>query len=149
MPRLSDLLDGVSRVGLDTMAVIYYVETNPRYVALMDAVFDRIADGRLSGVASAITLTETLVQPLRRVAHELADRYRDLLTESENFETRPVTLAVAETAADLRARYGLHTADAVVAATAIQSGCQALVTNDDRLPRVTALRVISLDDTTL
>lgn len=149
MPRLSDLLAGVSRVGLDTMAVIYYVETNPRYVALMDAVFGRIADGRLSGVASAITLTETLVQPLRLGAHELADHYRDLLTESENFETRPVTLAVAETAADLRARYGLRTADAVVAATAIQSGCQAFVTNDDRLPRVTELRVISLDDTTL
>ena len=131
------------------MVVIHYVETNPRCVALRDAVFDHIAGGRLSGVASAVTLTETLVQPLRLGAHELADRYRDLLTGSENFETLPVTLAVAETAADLHARYNLRTADALVAATAIQSGCQALVTNDDRLPRVAELRVIFLDDTSL
>ncbi len=148
MPRLSDLLAGVSRVGLDTMSVIYYVEANPRYVSLVRPIFRRIADGEMSGVVSTITLLETLVQPLQRGAPALADRYRDLFIGSENFDMLPVTLAVAE-AADLRARYNLRTADAVVAATAIQSGCQALVTNDDRLPRVTELRVIFLDDTDL
>jgi len=149
MPRMEDALAGVTRIGLDTMSLIYYVETNSKYVALMDEIFDRITDRRLRGVASTITLMEVLVKPLGLGEAALADQYRDLLTGSANFETLPVTQAVAETAADLRARYNLRTADAVVAATAIQSGCQALVTNDDRLPRVTELRVIFLDRVTL
>ena len=96
MPRLDDLLAGVTRVGLDTMSVIYDVEANPQYVALMDVIFDRVANGRLSGAASTITLLEVLVKPLRLGAVPVADRYRDLLTDSENFETLPVTQAVAE-----------------------------------------------------
>jgi len=149
MAQLDDALDGITRVCLDTMAVIYFVETHPKYIPLMDAIFDRIRDGRLTGVASTMTLLEVLVQPLRLGATDMADRYRDLLTDSRQFETLPLTEAVAETAADLRARYGLRTADAVVAATALQGGCQALVTNDERLLRVTELGIIFLDDTTL
>jgi predicted nucleic acid-binding protein len=79
----------------------------------------------------------------------LAEQYRDLLTGSEGLEIRPLTPAVAETAADLRARHNLRTADAIIAATAIQHGCQALVTNDERLQRVPGLRVIFLDDINL
>lgn len=149
MPLLNTALDGITRVCLDTMAVIYFVETHPKYIPLMDAIFDRIRDGRLTGVASTMTLLEVLVQPLRLGAADMADRYRDLLTGSRQFETLPLTEAVAETAADLRARYGLRAADAVVAATALQSGCQALVTNDERLLRVTELGIIFLDNTTL
>jgi predicted nucleic acid-binding protein len=149
MPRLEDAIAGVTRIGLDTMSVIYYVEANPTYLPLMDVIFDRIDEGNIAGVASTITLLEVLVQPLRRGTSDIADQYRDLLTDSANFEILPLTEAVAETAADLRARYNLRTADSVVAATAIQAGCQALVTNDDRLPRVTELRIISLSDITL
>ena len=36
-----------------------------------------------------------------------------------------------------------------MAATALEAGCEAIITNDDRIPRVTELRVISLDDTEL
>lgn len=146
MPKLDDALTGVTRIGLDTMSVIYFVEANPQYVDLMRSIFRRISAGKMVGVASTITLMEVLVQPLRLGDTAVADQYRDLLVGSTNFEILPMTQAVAETAADLRARYSLRAADAAVAATAIQSGCQALVTNDSRLPRVTELRVLLLDD---
>jgi len=118
-------------------------------VSLVRPIFRHIADGQLSGVASAITLMEVLVKPLGLGEMALADQYRNLLTGSENFAMMPVTETIAETAADLRARYNLRTADAIVAATAIGSGCQALVTNDGRLPRVTELRIIFLNNTVL
>lgn len=149
MIKLDEALDGVQRIALDTMSIIYYVETNPRYVAKMDKVFDRMRDERLIGVASTVTLLEVLVQPLRLGNALLAENYRRFLSASGNFEMHPVTEAIAETAADLRARWSLRTADAIVAATAIQSDCQALVTNDERLLRVTELQVIYLDNTAL
>lgn len=125
------------------------MEAHPQYVSLVRPIFRRIMDGRLTGIVSTMTLLEVLVQPLRLGAADMADRYRDLLTGSRQFETLPLTEAVAETAADLRARYRLRTADAVVAATALQGGCQGLVTNDERLLRVTELGIIFLDNTTL
>jgi len=43
--------------------------------------------------------------------------------------------AVYDGAAELRARYGLRTPDALHLACAQHHGCQALWTNDDRLAR--------------
>ena len=148
MPRLNDSLAGVTRIGLDTMPVIYFVEENPQYLPLVRPVFQRVSNAQFVAVTSTITLLEVLVRPLCLGMTAIADEYRDLLTGSNGLESLPLTQAVAETAADLRARYNLRTADSVVAATAIQAGCQALVTNDDRLQRVTELRIIFLDATT-
>jgi predicted nucleic acid-binding protein len=54
--------------------------------------------------------------------------------------------AVAERAADLRARHNLRTPDALQIAAALETGCQAFLTNDTQLKRVTELRVLILDE---
>lgn len=53
---------------------------------------------------------------------------------------------VAERAAALRARYDLRTPDALQIAAVQAAGCQAFLTNDHRLKRVTEPRVITVDD---
>jgi hypothetical protein len=47
------------------------------------------------------------------------------------------TTYVAERAAELRARYNLRTPDALQVATALVRRCEAFLTNDARLKRVT------------
>jgi len=93
-----------------------------------------------------ITLTEVLVHPLRQGNPRLSDEYRSLLLTSGDFQTLPIDAAMAEQGADLRARYGLRTPDALQIATALAAGCTALLTNDARLQRVTDLRVLVLDE---
>ncbi len=93
-----------------------------------------------------ITLTEVLTQPYRIGNNVLAQRYRHFLLHSRNFAHDPITTDIAEQAADLRTRYGLRTPDALQIATALTTGCVALLTNDTRLQRVTELRVLVLDD---
>ena len=66
-----------------------------------------------------------------------------------NFTLLPIDRAVAEIAADVRARYRLRTPDALQVAAALSAGCEALVTNDTTLSRVTAppvFRVLVLDE---
>jgi predicted nucleic acid-binding protein len=46
----------------------------------------------------------------------------------------------------LRARYNLRTPDALQVATALVRRCEAFLTNDARLKRVTEIRVLTLDD---
>jgi len=113
MTRLEDALSGVTRLGLDTAPIIYFVEAHPRYDALVMEIFQRIADGRLVGVTSVITLAEVLVQPFRQGALELQRRYRDLLLHSGNLEIQVIDPAMAERAAELRARHNLRMPDAL------------------------------------
>ena len=146
MTRLDDVLAGVLRLGLDTSPVIYFVEAHPQYDPLVTEVFQRIANGTMIGVTSVITLTEVLVQPLRRGEVRLQQDYRNLLVHSANFEMLVIDPLMAERAADLRARYQLRTPDALQIAAALRTACQAFLTNDSTLRRVTELRVLVLDE---
>jgi predicted nucleic acid-binding protein len=141
-----DKLAGVTRLGLDTSPVIYFVEANPVYDARVAAIFKRIDAGTLAGITSIITLAEVLVQPLRHGDLTLQAAYRRLLLHSLNFSVLPIDAAAAERAADLRARYNLRLPDALQVAVALTAGCEGFLTNDSSLNRVTELRVLVLDE---
>jgi predicted nucleic acid-binding protein len=143
--KLDDALAGVARLGLDTAPIIYFIEAHPRYDAIVEQVFGLIASGSLTGVTSTITLTEVLVQPFMRGDTRLQQEYRDLLLHSDHFEVAPIDAGTAERAADLRARYGLRTPDALQLASALGSGCEAFLTDDSKLQRVVELRILMLD----
>lgn len=76
-------------------------------------------------------------------------RYRDLLLHSRNFALLDVNVAIAERAAGLRAQYRLRTPDALQIAAALVNGCEAFLTNDIGLKRVTDLRILVLEELTL
>lgn len=146
MTRLTESLEGVTQLSLDTAPIIYFVEAYPHYDALVTNIFQRIANGDLIGVTSVISLTEVLVQPVLHANTALQRQYRDLLLHSRYFRTLPINSAVAEKAAEMRARYRLRTPDALQIALALITGCEAFLTNDATLRRVTDLRVVVLDD---
>jgi predicted nucleic acid-binding protein len=143
--KLDDALLGVARLGIDTAPIIYFIEAHPRYETIVMPIFKLIADRRLIGITSTITITEVLVQPFMSANVSLQQEYRDILLYSPDFEVVPIDLNVAERAAELRARYGLRTPDALQIAAALSSGCEAFLTNDSRLQRVTELRILVLD----
>ena len=58
----------------------------------------------------------------------------------------PVTSRIAESAADLRARYNLRTPDALHVAAGIDARCDAFLTNDTGIKRVTEIAVLVLDE---
>jgi predicted nucleic acid-binding protein len=146
MISLQDALAGVHRLGFDTAPVIYFVEAHPRYDALVTEVFQRVADGVIEGITSVITLSEVLVPPLQQGNFRLAQEYRDLLLNSQNFATCSIDPDIAARSAQLRVAYGFRTPDALQLATAIAVGCEAFLTNDPTLQRVKELPVLVLDD---
>lgn len=58
----------------------------------------------------------------------------------------PIDDQIANQAAELRARYGLALPDSFQIAIAILSGCDAFLTNDLALKRVTEISAIVLDE---
>lgn len=137
------------RIALDTSIFIYYLEANPSYVDMAGEVFawlerplERLPN---TAVTSTLTMTELLVQPYRAGNEVLVNQYYGLLSLFPNLEWVAPDLAIADTAAQIRARHRLRTPDALQAATAICRDATAILTNDPDLARVSEVEVGVLD----
>jgi predicted nucleic acid-binding protein len=131
---------------MDTAALIYWIESNPRYSATLRPLIEAIDAGEKEGVASFIGLVEVLVKPLQEGRRDLAERYRRVLVGQATFRLVAVDRAVAEQAARIRAHYGFKIPDAIQLATAVVSRADAVLTNDTRLRRFADVPIVVLDD---
>ena len=84
--------------------------------------------------------SEVLVQPLRQNDIALVQRYEAILSNSNNFRLENITRPIARRAADLRTPDSLHVA------TAIETTCDAFLTNDIGIKRVTEIPILLLDE---
>jgi predicted nucleic acid-binding protein len=136
-----------ARVLLDSVALIYFFERHPAYGPAAREILERVAAGRLSAVLSALALAEVLVPEYRR-SPERAQGLRRAIVSLPNVEVVPVSTAVADAAARLRARHALATPDAIHLATATLSGAEWVISNDHRLRRIEPgpLRLWLFDD---
>jgi len=133
------------KVGLDTAPFIYFIEENQTYLPVIRPFFEALDRGSFSGITSAVTLLEVLVQPLRLNDEDTAQRYREILLSARNLKTMALSPKIAEKAAKLRATYYLRTPDAIQVSTAICGGASFFLTNDARLAPLSELQVLVLD----
>lgn len=145
--NITNSLQGVRRLFLDTAPVIYFVEQHPQYFPLSREVFEQLDHTPLIGLVSPITLAECLVQPYRLGQTELQQEFIELMTENDNIEFVPfVNETIGIEAAQIRAKYNLQLPDAFQIAIALAAECEAFLTNDVTFKRVTELRVLVLND---
>jgi predicted nucleic acid-binding protein len=136
---------GAGPVALDTAAFIYFIEEHPRFLSIVEPVFQAIDAGDLEGVTSALTLLEVLVVPYRANDTALESRYETILTRSRGLRLIDLSLPQLRAAAQLRAATGMKTPDALRVTAALSAGCTALLTNDDRWPAsVGGLRILRI-----
>jgi len=143
--ELGRLLKGKT-VFIDTAPLIFFIEKNPKYSAIVKPVVALIDSGQAKGLTSTITLLEVLVLPLREGNKKLADAYRSILLSSKNLETCEISNAISEKAAALRAKYGFKTPDSIQLATAIIRRMDYFLTNDLALKQVNEIKVVVLED---
>lgn len=143
--KITDALENIDRLFLDTSPVIYHIEGVTAYQPLTDLVFQKLHVGSFEAVTSSVTLAECLVHPYRHGDMTLAQQFRNVITTGVHTHYVGVD-AVAEQAAELRAHYNLTLTDAFQIAAAIAANCDAFLTNDRDLKRVRELAVLVLDE---
>ena len=134
------------RIGLDTNLFIYFIENHPRYGSWCSSLFDLIERGHNPAVTSIVTMLELLVQPYRDQKEELAQKIFGLVSSYPGIEWVPVTMNVADRAAELRGRYRLSTPDAIQLATAIGHKATRFYGNDRSLLRVKEIECVIVDE---
>jgi predicted nucleic acid-binding protein len=143
--KLDEVLSGVTRLYLDTAPVIYLVERNPQFFDRVRDVFQRVDEGRLTVVASPITLAECLVGAYRMNQPQAAANFTECLTQ-EGTDFVLISAEIGDRAAQLRVKCNLKLTDALQLATALEANCEAFLTNDAQLQRVTELKVLAISE---
>lgn len=124
--------------------MIYYIEEHPIFLKRIEPFIDKIVQGKAIGIASYVTLLELLVKPLREGRLDLVDQYKTILTEK--LEMVQMDEAVSIKAAQLRAKYGLKTPDAIQLASVIRKKGDIFITNDRGLKSVKEIKILTLED---
>lgn len=135
---------GHGPVFLDTSPFIYFIDRDPNYIEVVDALFEAIAERRLHGITSGITLLETLVIPYRNADLDLASQYESIITNSQNLKFVELDRNILRIAAQIRAEHSIKTPDAVQIAAALSAGAAVFVTNDRALPKLGKIRTVLL-----
>jgi predicted nucleic acid-binding protein len=133
-----------AKVAVDTALFIYLIEEHPRFLPVVEELFAQADRGDRTLITSALTLLEVLVVPYRLGDSELAERYEQILSNSRGVHLVELTRVQLRTAAQIRASTGARTPDALQIAAAVTTGCDALITNDRRLPEVAGMRIVQL-----
>ena len=92
-------------------------------------MIESLVAGSRSAVLSVIVEAELLVLPLRLGNREALDRVERLL-EHQSMTILRVDRELARHAASIRARLNLRLTDSIIVATAVVSGCDAVIGND-------------------
>lgn len=130
---LDRALGDSERALLDSSALIAFHSPHESAHAPARHLLDRIESDTdpLRGYISVVSVTELLVRPLRTSQARFTYMHV-FLTEFPNLAVLPMDLAVSMQAASLRATMGLSVPDAVVVASGLLAGCDAIVSNDAR-----------------
>ena len=131
---------------LDTNTFIYAIEGIEEFFPLVADLLPAVDRRELQAVTSELTLAETLVKPLRDGNEDLASDYVRTIQSRPALRVVPVSRDILIDAARVRATTALRLPDAIHAATAIQSGCSHLVTNDARFRVVPGIDVLVLSE---
>ena len=144
--KIEDALQNVTNLYVETAPFIYFTEARAVYADKMRAIFAEVSDGRLEVLTSAVTIPETLMKPLQANDTSLVSRYRTMFYRTKGIRVISVSPSAGDLAADLRARHNLRTPDALHVACAIDTGCDAFLTNDTGIRRVSEIRILILDE---
>lgn len=149
-PRLKKFYQALAphqTIALDTSCFIYQIEQEPKYKKLVRIIFEELLTaGEFNAIGSILIITEILTKPYALNRSDLATDYKDLILGFPNLTIFTPNAQICDHAALLRAKYNLHTPDAIHMATAIDQNASAILTNDAKWKRVKEIPVLVLED---
>ena len=133
------------RLCLDTNVLIYHLNRTQPYFEVVEDILISVRDGLKVAFVSVVTELELLVQPIREERWWDIEQIKTVLGAPQ-VHVVEMNREIAQKAAEIRAHRRLALADATIVATAMHTGCDAIVGNDEHCAlRVRELPYIFLD----
>lgn len=133
------------KLYLDTAPLIYFLEEESLENMKMRQIFLSLSGQINQVVLSTITCMEYLVKPYR-MKDDKAIRSFWAFVEEDEVDVRPVDMAIALKAAEIRAEYKFKAMDSLQLATACKNGCELFLTNDKQLKQFTEIKCVTVEE---
>lgn len=137
------MMPGELRAYLDTNTIIDLFEVPG---TAMSRALELAAEGKWTLHTSEFTITELLVKPISQGRRDLVATYESFFEEEPWLTVHPVSRRVLLQAADVRARTGARTADAIHVATAEIMSCAMFISFDARIRLRSDMILVGRDD---
>lgn len=135
--------------GVDTMLFIYHFENHEQLGPPAGQILHAAEEGKCHLVTSMLTLLEILVIPKRLGLTALCQKYRELLDSFPNLSLQTIDREILEIALDIRAAYTIRTPDAIQLATALRARADSFISQDGRIKKIDAIRIVSPQELSL
>lgn len=132
------------KIGLDANILIYHLRAHPSFGKPATRLLAECK--KRQSIVSALIFSEIFVSLFEQKDTNLIEKYRTFLDSFPRLNIVPANKKICLLAAQLRAAYRLKTPDAIHIATAIDSGCDYFITNDDHLKKVKEIKILTLGD---
>ncbi|MCB2263960.1 MAG: type II toxin-antitoxin system VapC family toxin [Candidatus Thiosymbion ectosymbiont of Robbea hypermnestra] len=143
--ELKERLSG-KRVYFDTNIIIYLIEGLVEYQSIINELQYLLSTDDCKAVTSELTLCESLVQPFKVESTKGITTYRSFLEESGVFDLVAPNRDIFIQAAFLAGTTTMKIPDAIHVATALESKCEIILTNDKKMKTPKGLEKILLSD---
>ena len=127
-------------VFLDTSPVVYFVEQPPVWGAKATMLIAAVRAAGEQFAVSDLVRMEALVGPLRSNDTQLVADFQSFFAASD-VPVLPITAAVCDRAARIRAQYGFRPLDSLHLAAAVDHQCTRFLTNDLALSNFSDIQV--------
>lgn len=145
--RLVKDLEDAGSLFVDTAPIIYYIEGHPAYGPITRTIFEHSVNNGIRPYSSVLMLTEVLVKPVQVNDVALTRLFSNFIRSGHNFRLIDINPDIAEIAGYLRGNHRfLKTIDALQIASAIHVRAEIFVTNDERLRKISGLKIMVLKD---
>jgi predicted nucleic acid-binding protein len=125
------------KIALDTNTLIYFLEGIEPHAGKVETILDTFLKGKNEGLISTITVAEILtgfyLEKDSKGALEIKKQLEAL--SLTGFKIVPVTVEIADMAANLRAERGGRLPDALIIATALNQAADIVYSEDKDLQR--------------
>jgi len=141
-------LNSLKSVCIDSVVLIYHLETIEPYDVLTRVLIEKIARGEIFCYISALTITELMAKPYRIKDYSQISIFEEFIESLPNTKIMPVNYDIAKFAASLRGDYNLRTPDAIMLSTAAVTNSDAFITNDIFLKKLNIrdIKILTLDE---
>lgn len=139
-------LEKTTRLYLDSNIIIYYVQGDVDRQKQVDALLMEALSRDIELIVNEIVVCKCLYGAYRLGQPDVETAYRSLFFESGLITVVPADFPLLDAAARVGAAKGLKLLDASHYCSAIDLGCECLVTNDMKFVSDEALRIIQLSD---
>lgn len=132
------------RVYIDTNIFIYFLDGNEPFFAAVSPFFESVLNGEVIGYTGEAVIAETMVQPYKLGNIAIIDRFKAFFYQEDFLTIQPHDSKAFDFASQIAGTKGMKLVDSLHMATALQSGCDYLITHDKGIKPMEGIEIIQL-----